>query len=224
MITELRQMIKNMSKFEKVFSLMFIVTLISIQIITKSNLFAFTTALFGIGYGICVKYGTRSGLLFGFVQTLFAAITASINGIYGDLTLNSISCVILAIGFIRYNNIGEKSDKHGFRWQTDKQVLVTTIVFAVIYMSMFIVLKKFGSYIPFIDAYNSTCSIIAVYLLNMKFRNTWIWWTLTNISSLLLYGYAYFIDGMRVLPIVVMFTMFLINSIHAQYINGKNEL
>ena len=55
----------------------------------------------------------------------------------------------------------------------------------------------------------------------MKFKNTWTWWTLTNISSLALYGYAYFIDGMQVLPIVVMFTMFLINSMHAQYINEK---
>lgn len=221
MITELRQMIKNMSKFERLFSLIFIVTLISIQIITKSNLFAFTTALFGIGYGICVKYGTRSGLLFGFIQTLFAAITANINGIYGDLTLNSISCVILAIGFIRYNNIGEKNDQHGFRWQSNKQVLVTSIVFTIIYITMFVVLKTFGSYVPFMDAFNSTCSIIAVYLLNMKFKNTWTWWTLTNISSLGLYGYAYFIDGMQVLPIVIMFTMFLINSLHAQYINSK---
>lgn len=221
MITELRQMIKNMSKFEKTFSLIFIVTLISIQIVTKSNLFAFTTALFGIGYGICVKYGTRSGLLFGFIQTLFAAITANMNGIYGDLTLNSISCVILAIGFIRYNSIGEKNDQHGFRWQTNKQVIVTSIVFIIIYIGMFAVLKTFGSYVPFMDAFNSTCSIIAVYLLNMKFKNTWTWWTLTNISSLALYGYAYFIDGMQVLPLVVMFTMFLINSMHAQYINEK---
>lgn len=221
MITELRQMIKNMSKFEKAFSLIFIVTLISIQIVTKSNLFAFTTALFGIGYGICVKYGTRSGLLFGFIQTLFAAITANMNGIYGDLTLNSISCVILAIGFIRYNSIGEKNDQHGFRWQTNKQVIFTSIVFIIIYIAMFVVLKTFGSYVPFMDAFNSTCSIIAVYLLNMKFKNTWTWWTLTNISSLALYGYAYFIDGMQVLPIVVMFTMFLINSMHAQYINEK---
>lgn len=221
MITELRQMIKNMSKFEKAFSLIFIVTLISIQIVTKSNLFAFTTALFGIGYGICVKYGTRSGLLFGFIQTLFAAITANMNGIYGDLTLNSISCVILAIGFIRYNSIGEKNDQHGFRWQTNKQIIVTSIIFIIIYIGMFVVLKTFGSYVPFMDAFNSTCSIIAVYLLNMKFKNTWTWWTLTNISSLALYGYAYFIDGMQVLPIVVMFTMFLINSMHAQYINEK---
>lgn len=221
MITELRQMIKNMSKFEKAFSLIFIVTLISIQIVTKSNLFAFTTALFGIGYGICVKYGTRSGLLFGFIQTLFAAITANMNGIYGDLTLNTISCVILAIGFIRYNSIGEKNDQHGFRWQTNKQIIVTSIIFIIIYIGMFVVLKTFGSYVPFMDAFNSTCSIIAVYLLNMKFKNTWTWWTLTNISSLALYGYAYFIDGMQVLPIVVMFTMFLINSMHAQYINEK---
>lgn len=217
---EIREMIREMSTMEKIGSIIFILTILAVQVVTKASPFALATAVLGICYGLSVKYGIRAGLFIGIMQTVFASYTALINGIYGDFALNGVSCIILIIGFIRFNKIGTKDNLKGIRYQNVKQQTITFIGFLVLYGVMFIFLTKLGSYKPYVDAFNSTCSILAVILLNMKFADTWKFWTLCNISSLGLYLMA-FVDGKPVLPIVVLFMAFLLNSVHAQIMNKR---
>lgn len=221
MIKEISSTYKEMNAIEKIGSMLFISILIFIQIITNSSIISFICTFLGIFYVLGVKYQTKFSLSIGAVQTFTYSILAFNNGVYGDLILNIYSCLTLLYGyFIWSKEIGE----HSFEIKKlDKNKVIKLLCATVlVYFSMYLFLNFLGGYRPYLDSFNSTMSIVALFLTMKKYRSAWIYWNLNNISSFILYLVMY-MDGKQVAPMLLLFFAYTLNSLHAMYIWYKKK-
>lgn len=216
MIKEMKTTYDKMSKIERLASLLFIITLLGIQIITDSSLVSFICTFLGIFYVLGVKYQTKFSLSIGTLQTFVYVILAFNNKVYGDLILNTYSCITLFIGYLMWSKKGNETNFEVKK--LDKIKLIKLIISTIVlYCMMYLLLTKLGGYKPYLDSFNSTFSMIALYLTMNKYRCAWIYWNLNNVSSLILY-LVLFLDGGAVAPMVLLFFAYTLNSLHATYI------
>lgn len=218
---EIKNIIKNMSNIEKMITIIAVIALIGIQFTTDSSLMAFITAILGIGYVLCVKYRSKYAMVLGVIQCALYAMIAFNNKVYGDVFLNTYNVCFLAYGFINWKN-NSTEGKVNVRMLDKKGVMILGLFTIITYSIMFMLLSKFNGYTPYLDAFNTTFSCIATYLCCMRYRVQWVYWNCVNISSVILYT-SLWASGSNVLPLVLMFTLYLLNSLHAAYIWYKNK-
>lgn len=99
---ELRNLWKSFTKFDKVYTILFTLSLIAVQLITDSTLVSLVCALLGIGHVILVRKGHRHAMSFGAIQALIYCIISFNAKIYGDFMLNLYNVVFLSYGFIQW--------------------------------------------------------------------------------------------------------------------------
>lgn len=211
MIAELKTMIRNMSIYERIGSVLFFVVLLGIQAITDSSILSFICTALGIVYVLGVKYQARFGLLVGAIQTFIYAMLAFNNKVFGDFSLNTYTCITLIIGFVLWKKNSGKIEVKKAKSMDIAVIVISTIA---IYISLFRVLNSVGGFNPYLDAFNTTMSIVALILTMYRYRCAWVYWNLNNISSLILYITLY-LSGANVAPMILMFTAYTINSLHA---------
>lgn len=204
-------------KIEILITILGVLTLIYIQFTTDSSLIALSTAILGIAYVLLVKYKNKYAMLVGCIQCLLYMIVAYQNRVFGDVILNTYNVLFLAYGWFSWSNSQANNKKIEVRKLSSKGVINLIIIAFLWYSTLVILLTTLGSYNPPLDALNTTCSTIAMFLATNRYTEQWIFWNLTNVSSLALYT-TLFLSGANVLPLVLMFSLYLLNSIHATYL------
>lgn len=204
-------------KIEMLITMLGVLTLICIQFTTDSSVIALSTAILGIGYVLLVKYKNKYAMMIGAIQCLLYMTVAYQNKVFGDVILNTYNVLFLAYGWFSWSHSQANNTKIEVRKLDRKGILNLIIITFLWYSVLVIILTTLGSYNPPLDALNTTCSTIAMFLATNRYSEQWIFWNLTNISSLVLYT-TLFLSGANVLPLVIMFGLYLINSIHATYL------
>ena len=152
----------------------------------------------------------------GAIQCALYAILAFQNRVFGDVILNTYNVCFLTYGYFQWSK-NSNGDEVETRKLTKKQLIILIAATIGIYSIMTLILIKLQSYNPYLDAFNTTFSCIAMFLCTTRFSAQWFYWNCTNISSLILYT-SLWISGSNVLPMAIMFSLYLLNSLHATYI------
>lgn len=213
---ELKKIYKNTTNIEKFVTLLAVTTLIIIQLMTDSSLIAFGTATLGIGYVLCVKYKSRYAMVLGAIQCTLYALLAFTNKVYGDVFLNTYNVCFLMFGYFQWKKNSVESEVK-VRNINKKEGSILFIITLITYLVLFTVLSKLGGFKAYLDAFNTTFSCIAMALCCLRYKFQWFYWNCVNISSLVLYT-TLLMSGANVLPMVLMFSVYLLNSLHATYI------
>lgn len=215
-MTEIKNIINKTTFAEKIVTILGILTLIYIQLTTDSSFIALTTACLGIAYVLLVKYKSKHAMTIGAIQCALYAILAFQNRVFGDVILNTYNVCFLTYGYFQWSK-NSNGDEVETRKLTKKQLIILIAATIGIYSIMTLILTKLQSYNPYLDAFNTTFSCIAMFLCTTRFSAQWFYWNCTNISSLILYT-SLWISGSNVLPMAIMFSLYLLNSLHATYI------
>lgn len=93
-------------------------------------------------------------------------------------------------------------------------VAITTIIGTFLYIEL---LKYLGSALAILDGATVVISIVAQILMVLRYREQWALWIIVNIMTISLWTAMYFQNGETSLPLLVMYVMYLCNSIYGYY-------
>lgn len=209
---EIKNIIKQMTNFDKVFAILFSISLISIQLITDSTMISLLCSCLGIAYVILARLGHRFSMIFGAIQALLYCMISFKATIFGDFMLNLYNVIFMTYGYIQWNK-NKKNNQLEIRDLDKKQSLKVIIIMIIIYTTLVLILKKANGYNYFLDAFTTTVSMTGLYLMAMRFRQCWIAWNINNIFSMILWT-TLLLNGNANAPVMIaMFFCYTCNSI-----------
>lgn len=211
---ELKNLWKSFTTFDKVYTVLFTLSLIAVQLITDSTLVSLVCAVLGIGHVILVRKGHRYAMILGAVQSLIYCIISFNAKIYGDFMLNLYNVFFLTCGFIEWSKHSKGNQIEIIKLTKAKaiEVLVSTFV---IYFGLVIILKVLGGFNPYLDATTTTLCIVGVWLMSNRYIECWVALNLNNIISVGLW-ITLLLSGNPNAPVMMfMFGCYLVNSIYA---------
>lgn len=211
---ELKNLWKSFTTFDKVYTVLFTLSLIAVQLITDSTLVSLVCAVLGIGHVILVRKGHRYAMVLGAVQSLLYCIISYNARIYGDFMLNVYNVFFLSYGFIQWKNNSNGSTLEIRKLTKPDAIKVVGMTF-VVYACLFTILSISGGFKPYLDATTTTLCIVGVYLMSNRYIECWVALNLNNIISVGLW-ITLLLSGNTNAPVMMfMFGCYLVNSIYA---------
>lgn len=229
-----------MSKFKKfnlIYGLVFLSVIIMCSMITGQHhdlmVLGFNTkidsfylslaaSVIGVVYVILVKEANKYSMLLGVIFSIMYSVLAISNKNYGDFMVNIVCAFICIDGFIKWsdNQCKNKNIKPKELTKNQKQSLFGLGI--ILYLTMLFVLYSLGTNNLFIDALIFVIIIISNLLMSNAYKDMWLSYIVLNGLHTLLWTIR-LIEGVpNALPVLVMFTCYLINSILAYY-EWKNK-
>lgn len=217
-------MLKDWTKFEKVWLLIFTAVNLFLYIKWKDSLLGLTSSLTGMLCVVLVAKGKISNYYFGIIQVSTYAYIAYTYKLYGEATLNAFFYLpIQFIGLYMWNKNRTLESTRGEDVSVKRLnkkgwllLIIVSFVASLIYAE---ILRSIGGQQVRIDSVAVVLSIIAQILMLKRYAEQWILWILVNLLSIILWVITLLNnEGADNWTMTVMWTAFLINSIYG-YIN-----
>lgn len=93
-------------------------------------------------------------------------------------------------------------------------VVFSSIIGTFLYIEL---LKSLGSALAVLDGATVVISIVAQILMVLRYREQWALWIIVNIMTISLRAAMYFQNGETSLPLLLMYVMYLCNSLYGYY-------
>ena len=93
-------------------------------------------------------------------------------------------------------------------------VVVAAVIGTLAYTEL---LKSLGSALPALDGATVVVSIVAQVLMVLRYREQWVLWIVVNILTISLWAAMWLHHGETSLPLLVMYGMYLCNSLYGYY-------
>ncbi|HEB5640318.1 TPA: nicotinamide riboside transporter PnuC [Mannheimia haemolytica] len=225
--TKLKQeFFSGWTTFEASWLIVFLAIQIGIFIYQPDTWIATIAAITGILCVVFVGKGKISNYLFGLISVSLYAYISYTFQLYGEMMLNLLVYVpVQFIGFYfwRKNMTSENTVNNAgveeviAKALTAKQwviVAITTIIGTFLYIEL---LKYLGSALAILDGATVVISIVAQILMVLRYREQWALWIIVNMMTIALWTAMYFQNGETSLPLLVMYVMYLCNSIYGYY-------
>ncbi|HGO5814983.1 TPA: nicotinamide riboside transporter PnuC [Mannheimia haemolytica] len=226
-LTKLKQeFFGGWTRFEASWLMLFLAIQIAIFIYQPDSWIATIAAITGILCVVFVGKGKISNYLFGLISVSLYAYISYTFQLYGEMMLNLLVYVpVQFIGFYfwRKNMTSENTVNNAgveeviAKALTAKQwviVAITTIIGTFLYIEL---LKYLGSALAILDGATVVISIVAQILMVLRYREQWALWIIVNMMTIALWTAMYFQNGETSLPLLVMYVMYLCNSIYGYY-------
>ena len=214
------------TKFEATWLLLFLTIQIVIFIIEPDSWLATIAAITGILCVVFVGKGKISNYFFGFISVSLYAYISYTFKLYGEMMLNLLVYVpVQFIGFYfwRKNMTSENTLNQSGAQEviakalTLKQWILLLIITPIGTLAYIEYLVYLGSSAAWLDGATVVISIVAQVLMILRYREQWALWILVNIMTISLWAYMYFHHGETSTPLLVMYIMYLCNSVYGYY-------
>lgn len=214
------------TRFEANWLIIFLAIQIGIFIYQPDTWIATIAAISGILCVVFVGKGKISNYFFGLISVSLYAYISYTFQLYGEMMLNLLVYVpVQFIGFYfwRKNMTSENTVNNAgvqeviAKALTAKQwviVAISTLIGTFLYIEL---LKYLGSALAVLDGATVVISIVAQILMVLRYREQWALWIIVNIMTIALWTAMYFQNGETSLPLLVMYVMYLCNSIYGYY-------
>ena len=227
LLTKLKQeLFSGWTKFEASWLLLFLAIQIGIFVIQPDSWIATIAAITGILCVVFVGKGKISNYFFGLISVSLYAYISYTFKLYGEMMLNLLVYVpVQFIGFYFWRkNMTNKNTVNTAgaseviaKALNAKQWVILAIVTVIGTFSYIELLKYLGSALAVLDGATVVISIVAQVLMIMRYREQWALWIIVNIMTISLWAVMYFQNGETSTPLLVMYMMYLCNSIYGYY-------
>lgn len=214
------------TKFEATWLILFLAIQLAIFVIQPDSWIASIAAITGILCVVFVGKGKISNYLFGLISVSLYAYTSYTYQLYGEMQLNLFVYVpVQFIGFYVWrkhmtsentvNNAGvEEVIAKALNAKQWAMVIAIVVVGTYAYSLW---LTHLESALPQLDGATVVISLVAQALMILRYREQWALWIIVNILTISLWAAMYFKTGETSLPLLVMYMMYLCNSIYGYY-------
>jgi nicotinamide mononucleotide transporter len=146
--------------------------------------------LLGFATGLaCVGLAARGSILnfpLGLANSAVLALVFFKSRLFGDMALQGIFFVLTSIGWAQWQRAGQGSGKPP-RPSTRGDFLYGLVAVAALTLALRPLLLHLGGAAPWPDAFITSASLWAQWLLNRKSLSTWPWWIAVDVVSIPLY-------------------------------------
>lgn len=209
-------MIKGWTKFELIWVISFIIVVIACNVISKDNLVNGLIAILGVINVVLIAKGKRSNFYFGFIKIAIYSIICLTSGYYGNFIINFVW--FLPLQYVGYKQWNKNVKPRKMKKIESVAISLITILFI---MLTTILLAVMGGNNPFLDALSAICSMLAMLLMCLSYREHWYLWIIVNVTSVILWSVAYLNVGSG-LTIAIMYLLYLCNAIYGAF-NWKKQ-
>lgn len=162
-----------------------------------------------------IAIGRREGYLFGLYSSLSYAILAYGNGLYGEVYLNLLFFVPTGvIGYLMWRRHVTKDRSVVMRklgWNRSLLLAAFCIV-STLGLGLFLSLNPMQN-TPYIDATTNVLSVVATFLMMLRYKEQWLLYILLNIVTIAMWLMRVAAEGQAGDLMVVMWSLFLCNAI-----------
>lgn len=206
--------ISGWKKWEISWLLSACIVITGLSIYWQDSIMGIISSLTGVACVVCTGKGKLSAYIFGVINCILYSIISYKATLYGETMLNAIYYLPMQFyGFyIWKNNIStETFEVKKIRMTNLKRIVVLVIILLGTY-SYGLILEKMGDAIPFIDAFTTVSSIVAMYLSVKRFSEQWWIWIAVDVFSVIMWAKAYML-GSESVATLLMWTVYLFNAI-----------
>lgn len=179
------------------------------------NWIELTAAIFGV---ISVWYARKEKILvfpFGIINVAIYIYICFEARLYANAGINMVYLASNIFGWYMWSRTSDDNQKLQIRRNTSRQQIITWSSVLVIYVAVFLLLRwvnrddtaYLASWLPRIDAFNTSFFLVATILMAVKRLENWHFWIIGNIVSIPIYASQglYFTSGQ--------YTVFLVLAI-----------
>lgn len=219
---EEREKMKNFIKNEivgwkkwEVFWLLIACTVITgLSIYWGDTLMGVISATTGVACVVCTGKGKLSAYIFGLVNCVLYAIISYQATLYGETMLNAIYYIPMQfVGFYVWNqhmnSETKEVEKRHMGWKGRSLLLLTMLVTTYGYG---IFLKNIGDTMPFVDAFTTVSSVIAMIISVKMLAEQWWIWVVVDVFSVYMWWCNFKLGGDN-MATLLMWTIYLGNAI-----------
>lgn len=189
--------------------------IVILSLLLRDTLLSIAASVTGVLYVILAAKGKLAAYLFGTVNCALYAIVAYRQTLYGETWLNLLYYLPLqAVGFCLWRRQMDSEKKTVLPRQMGikgRMVLFGSVLLFT--WTLGIVLQKFGDALPFIDAFTTVASVVAVTLSAQRFCEQWVLWMAVNALSIYMWWERYCLNGENIATLF-MWLIFLITAFY----------
>lgn len=201
-------------KWEVAWLLLACAVITGLSIYWGDSLMGIISATTGVACVVCTGKGKLSAYLFGLVNCVLYAIIAYEAKYYGEVMLNAIYYVPMQfIGFYVWNKHMNNETKEVEKKHMDltgRLLLLLTVILSTYLYGL--LLGYLGDPMPFVDAFTTTSSVIAMVISVRMFAEQWWIWVAVDVFSVYMW-WCNFRIGNDNISVVLMWAIYLINAI-----------
>jgi len=214
MRTFLKNELSGWNKLEISWLLIACIVIAGLSIYWGDTLMGIISAITGVSCVICTGKGKLSAYIFGLVNSVLYAIIAYEATLYGETMLNAIYYVPMQfIGFYVWkNNMNEETKEVIKRRMKNSGRALLVVVIAITTYLYGLFLQSLGDAMPFIDAFTTVSSVIAMIVSVKMYAEQWWIWVAVNVFSVYMW-LCNFLSGSDNMATLLMWTIYLGNSI-----------
>lgn len=180
----------------------------------NDTLMGIISATTGTACVICTGKGKLSAYLFGLINSVLYAIIAYKAALYGETMLNALYYVPMQfIGFYTWsrhmNDETNEVIKKNMKW-TGRIIMIVSIIAGTLVYG--IILKKLGDAMPFIDAFTTVTSVVAMIVSVKMFAEQWWIWVVVDVFTVYMW-FMSFIQGQENIATLIMWLVYLLNAV-----------
>ena len=214
------------TKFEATWLILFLAIQLAIFAIQPDGWIASIAAITGILCVVFVGKGKISNYLFGLISVSLYAYTSYTYQLYGEMQLNLFVYVpVQFIGFYLWrkhmtseNTVNDAGVEEVIAKALNaKQWGIVLAIVAIGTYAYSLWLTRLESALPQLDGATVVISLVAQVLMMLRYREQWALWIIVNVLTIALWAAMYFKTGDTSLPLLVMYMMYLCNSIYGYY-------
>ncbi len=206
-----------MNMLENCWLIVATLSVLIVSLILGDSIMGITSAISGIMCVVLTARGKISAYYFGVVNCILYSIIAYQQTLYGETLLNT--CYYLPLQFIGFK-VWKKHLNETYTVQpislsfNEKIILITGIILGTLCLGL--ILQNYGDKIPFIDAFTTVASVIAMTLSAKRYSEQWYIWISINILSIYMWTNRYLSNGENIATLM-MWIVFLLNSFYGLY-------
>ena len=226
----LREELSGWKKLEVSWLLIACAVIVGLSVYWQDTLMGIVSSTTGVACVVCTGKGKLSAYIFGLVNSVLYAIIAYQATLYGETMLNALYYVPMQfVGFYIWSK-NMNSDTHEVAKRHMKNggrvlMVLAIVVFTVAYGFL---LKYLGDAMPFVDAFTTVSSVVAMIVSVRMFSEQWWIWIAVDMFTVYMWA-CDFLVGNDNIATLLMWIVYLGNAVimcirWEKEIRGKNNV
>ncbi|MBQ8791178.1 MAG: nicotinamide mononucleotide transporter [Ruminiclostridium sp.] len=210
----LREELRGWKRWELIWLGFCIAVIIGISLWIGDTLIGIICAVAGVTNVVCTGKGKLMSYLFGLINVILYAIISYNAKYYGEVMLNVLYYLPMQFyGFFTWKkNMNTETHEVKKLKMTAKGRIILTVIIAVMTVVYGIILHLLGGNMPFVDAFSTVASVVALYIAIKMYIEQWMIWLVVDIVTVIMWAFA-FASGTDSIATLVMWALYIANAV-----------
>ena len=203
------------NRLDGVWLIFLVISGAALSVYLATSVFDAAVSLSGILCVGLIAIGRREGYLFGLYNSLSYSILAYDNGLYGEVYLNLFFFVPTgAIGYVMWHRHTRQDKTVEMRQLSWPQRFIIGILCIACTVGLgFLLGLNPHQNAPFIDATTNVLSVVATFLMMLRYKEQWLLYILLNIVTIGMWFLRFEAGGIAGDLMILMWSLFLLNAL-----------